>query len=76
MQKVLIFPHLGTKTALFTRRIVIINQSITPLGCFKKTNGTQNNNNKKAVAFLWHEAIQDHRDEDVASVVITFLREP
>lgn len=74
--KVLMLPNLlGTKTTLFTRRI-IMNQSIAPLGSFKKINGTHNNNINKAVGFLWREAIQGHRDKDVASVVITFLREP
>ena len=38
MRKVLFLLHLaGTKTALFTRRIVMINQSIVPLGSFKST---------------------------------------
>ena len=41
-QKVLMLPHLpGAKTVLFTRRIILINQSIDPLGAFKgnKKNG-------------------------------------
>ena len=40
MQKVLMLPHLlGIKTALFTRRIIMNNQSIVPSGSFKSTNG-------------------------------------
>ena len=36
MQKILMLAHLpGIKTALFTRRIIMINQSIAPLGTFK-----------------------------------------
>ena len=35
MQKVLMLPHLpGLKSALFTRRIILINQSIVPVGKF------------------------------------------
>ena len=75
IQKVLILPHLpDIKTALFKRRIVMINQSIVPLGSFKSTNGAQNNN-KKPRGYLWHAAIQGQGDEDVTSAVIKFLRE-
>ena len=78
MPKVLVLLHLpGIKNALSTRRIIIINQSIVQPGSLKKTNGTQNNNsNKKSMGFLWQEAIQRRREENAASVVIKFLREP
>ena len=52
MQKILMLPHLpGIKTVLFTRRIIMINQSIAPLGTFK-------NKSNKLRGYLWHEAIQ------------------
>ena len=57
MQKVLMLPYLPSiKTALLTRRIIMIIQSIVPLGSFKSTNGAQNNK-KKPKGYLWHEAI-------------------
>ena len=46
----------------------MINQSIAPLGTFK-------NNSNKPRGYLWHEAIQGRKDEDVTSVIIKFLRE-
>ena len=70
MQKVLMLPHLpGIKTALFTRWIIKINQSIAPLGSVKSRNGAQNNN-KQTRGYLCNEVIRDRRDEDVTSVVI------
>ena len=62
MQKVLMLPDLpGMKTGQFTRRIVMIIQSI--LGEFN------NNSKHKPKGYLWHEGIQGRKDEDVASVV-------
>ena len=50
MQKVLMLPHLlGMKTAQFTRRIVMINQKMVPLGEFK------NNSKHKPKGYLWHK---------------------
>ena len=70
-------PYLpGIKTTLFTCTIKIIYESIVPLGSLEKTNRTQINNNKKVLGFWWHETIQGHHDEDVAGLVIKFLREP
>ena len=60
-------PHFpGIKTALFTKRILLINQTIAPLG----GKGTEN---EKHFAFLWHEGIQGRNDEDVESAVVKFL---
>ena len=68
--KFLMLPHLpGMKTAQITRRIVMINQSITPLGEFK------NNSRHKPKGYLWHKGIQGRKDEDFASVVRKFLLE-
>ena len=58
----------GIKTALFTRRIIVINQSIAPLGTFKK-------NSNKPRGYLCHQAIQGRKDKDVTSVIIKFPRE-
>ena len=67
MEKVIMLPHLpGIKTSLFTRRIIMFNQTIAPLGGKGSGDG-------KAIGFLWHEATQGRKDEDVASVVIKFL---
>ena len=69
MRTILMLRHpAGIKTALFTRGIIMINQSIAPLGTFKS-------NSNKPRSYLWHEAIQGRKDEDVASVIIKFLRE-
>ena len=46
----------------------MINQSIVPLGTFK-------NSSDKPRGYLWHEAIQGRKDEDVTSVISKFLRE-
>lgn len=52
-QKVLMSLDLpGIKTARFTRRIIILNQSIVPLGGFK------NKSKHEAKGYLWYEDIQ------------------
>ena len=72
MQKVLMLPHLpGMKTALFTQRIILINQSIVPVGKFSEII----DQDKKARGYIWHEAIQGRKDEDVSSVLMKFLNE-
>ena len=69
MQKVLMLPLLpGCKTAIFTRRIFLINQTFALLGGTRKTN-------VKPHGYLWHEGIQGRNDEDVASAIIKFLNE-
>ena len=65
MQKIIMLPHLPVKTALFTRRILMINQAIAPVGGIKSGDG-------RPRAFLWHEGIRGRKDEDVASVVVKF----
>ena len=68
MQNIIMLPHIpGIKTALYTRRILMINQTIAPPGGKKHGKG-------KPQGFLWHEAIQGRNNEDVVSVVIKFLR--
>ena len=72
MQKVLMLPHLpGMKTALFTRRIIMINQSIVSVGEFSEIPDQE----KKAKGYIWHEAIQGRKAEDVSSVIIKFINE-
>ena len=69
MQKVLMLPLLpGCKTAIFIRRIFLINQTFAPLDGTGKTN-------VKPHGYLWHEGIQGRNDEDVASAIIKFLNE-
>ena len=68
MQKIIMLLHLpGIKTALFTQRIFVINQTAAPLG------GGASKGSWKPIGFLWHEAIQGRNDVDVASVVVKFL---
>ena len=67
MQNIIMLPHFpDIKTALFTKRILLISQTIAPLG----GKGTKN---KKPFAFLWHEGIQGRNDEDRESAVVKFL---
>ena len=67
MQKIIMLPHLpGIKTALFTWRILMINQTIAPIGGIKSGDG-------RPQAYLWHEGIRGRKDEDVASVMVKFL---
>ena len=55
----------GIKTALFTKGILLINQTIAPLG----SKGTEN---EKPFAFLCHEGTPGQND-DVARPVVKFL---
>jgi len=67
MQKVILLPRLpGFKLNLFTKRLVVLNQTFAPLN--KKEIST-----KKALGVLWHEGISGRKDEDVASAYIKAL---
>ena len=74
MQNVLMLPHLpGLKSALFTRRIILINQSIVPVGKFSEDQIFGDGGQGRG--YIWHEAIQGRKDEDVASAILKFLDE-
>lgn len=61
LQKVVLLPRLpGYKKCLFTRRLIIYNQTFAPIGKFKTTK-------KKPVGNLWHEGISGRNDEDISS---------
>ena len=63
MQKIIMFPQLpGIKASVFTRRILMINQTIVPLG------GKKNNKGKPG-GFTWHEGIMGRMNEDVSSAL-------
>ena len=68
MQKVLMLPLLpGCKTAIFTRRIFLINQTFAPLGGTRKTNA-------KPCGYLWHEGIHVYRDSKHVTIGVTIAR--
>lgn len=59
MQKVILIPRLpGYKVCLFTRRLVVINQTFAPIN-------KEAVHHKKALGVLWHEGISGRNDEDV-----------
>ena len=64
MQKVILIPRLpGYKVSLFTKRIVVINQSFAPIN---KEEVSKN----KALGVIWHEEICGRNDEDVTSAFL------
>ena len=68
MQKVILLPRLpGFKLNLFTKRLVVINQTFAPLKAASLET-------LKAVGVLWHEGIAGRKDEDVTSAYIKFLK--
>jgi len=69
MQKVILLPRLpGFKLNLFTKRLVVINQTFAPLN-------KADLHKTKALGVLWHEGISGRKDEDVTSAYIAALRE-
>ena len=68
MQKVILIPRLpGYKVCLFTKRVVVINQSFAPIA-------TADVQQKKALGVLWHEGITGRNDEDVTSAFINAMK--
>lgn len=58
LQKVIMLPKMEEfKDALFTRRIVVLNQSFVSLGSLQ--------NMQKPIAILWHEAVSRRKKEDI-----------
>ena len=67
MEKVIMLPRLpGMKKAIFTRRIVLFNETFAPLGGKQSLRDT--------IAVLWHEGIKGRNDEDLASTVTKVLK--
>ena len=63
LEKVIMLPRLpGNKTAIFTRRIIMFNETFAPVG----GHGTP-------LGFLLHEGIRGRNDEDITSAFIKFL---
>ena len=68
MQKVILLPRLpGFKLNLFTKRLVVINQTFAPLN-------KADLHKAKALGVLWHEGLSGRKDEDVTSAYIAALR--
>ena len=63
LQKVIMLPRLpGNKTAVFTRRIILFNETFAPAGGHGSPHG-----------YLWHEGIRGRNDEDIVSTYVKFL---
>ena len=66
-QKVILLPRLpGYKICLFTKRIVVINQSFAPIN-------KEEVNKKRSLGVLWHEGISGRNDEDVTSITLKYF---
>ena len=67
MQKVIMLLRIpGLKVVVFCKRIVLFNETFTPVGGSKKGG--------KATAVLWHEGVKGRSASDVASTNIRFIR--
>lgn len=65
LQKVMMLPQTEQfKEVVFTRRIVVLNESFVPLGKKQKI---------EPIACLWHEGISGGKKEDMASALQAFL---
>ena len=69
MEKVIMLPRLpGMKRAIFTRRIILFNETFSPLG--------GKNDLRDTVVVLWHEGVSGRNDEDLASTMAKVLYHP
>ena len=69
MEKVIMLPRLpGMKRAIFTRRIILFNETFSPLG--------GKNDLRDTVAVLWHEGVSGRNDEVLASTMTKVLYHP
>lgn len=65
LQKVLMMPRLpGVKTAVFTRRLVVFNETFAPLKSLDNT-----------VSILWHEGISGRNAADIASTFVFAMKQ-
>ena len=64
LQKVILLPRMDQfKTGIFTPRLVVFNETMSQLG----KHGID-------TAVIWHEAIADRKDEDIASAFYTWIK--
>lgn len=54
----------GVKTAVFTQRIAVYNESFSPLG----------RSSSPSIGLLWHQGVMGRNDEDIASCFQQFLK--
>ena len=67
LQKVIMLPQMECfKTCIFTKRIVVFNQSFVPIGSMQKAS-------RPPVAVLWHEAIAGTKKEQIVSAFHNFF---
>jgi len=65
LQKVIMLPHIDNfKAAIFTKRIIVFNESFVPLGPRSEI---------KPFATLWHDGISGRKQEDLVSCFYEFL---
>jgi len=65
LQKVIMLPRMECfKAAIFTKRIIVFNESFVPIG--KK-------NKVKPLAIIWHEGVSGRKQEDLTSCFFQFL---
>lgn len=65
MQKVMLLPIIpGSKTSIFTRRLVVFHETFAPLGSSSK---------QKPIGVLWDESQSGRDGDDIASAFVYFL---
>ena len=68
-QKVILIPRMDQfKSNIFTSRLVVFNETFSPLGS-RKLNKTWTDK-----TFIWNESVAGRKDEDVTSTFHTFLK--
>ena len=69
LQKVILIPRMDQfKSNIFTSRLVVFNETFSPVGS-RKLNKTW-----KDKTFIWNESVAGRKDEDVTSTFHTFLK--
>ena len=70
LQKVILIPRMDQfKVNIFTSRLVVFNETFSPVGSRKSKNKSL-----KDKTFIWNESIAGRKDEDVTSTFQTFLK--
>ena len=66
LEKVIMSPRLpGLKKSIFTKRIILFNETFSPVGGSKGLHDT--------IAVLWHEGIKGRNDEDICNALCKLL---